>query len=196
LKRWMAVLALMTCLGAALAACGVPKQQPEAAQATRAAAGGQHTFGAGCPRGPVLPAGEAVAIDYVDFVRFDSRSYDRAGEPITARQLGRAVTRVRCSLIAEQDQRRGGPPIVNGTASFLPADGVQPAYAEAQFVVQVAVRQVFPNCPRYIHKLKRVEASDFVPRAGVATPVPAWKRMDWACDVLPAGDPAGKPDAS
>jgi len=83
---------------------------------------------------------------------------------------------------------------VNGTAAFAAADSVDPAYPEAQFVVQVAVRQVFPNCPRYVHKMQRVESSRFVPRPGVATPVPGWKRMDWACDVLPAGDPARDPD--
>ncbi len=83
---------------------------------------------------------------------------------------------------------------VNGTASFAPADGADPPYPEAQFVVRVAVRQVFPNCPRYIHKMQRVESSKFVPRPGVQTPVPGWKRMDWACDVLPAGDPARDPE--
>jgi predicted pyridoxine 5'-phosphate oxidase superfamily flavin-nucleotide-binding protein len=83
---------------------------------------------------------------------------------------------------------------VNGSASIEPADAVEPAYPEAQFVVRVAVRQVFPNCPRYIHKLQLVERSKFVPRAAVPTPVPGWKRMDWACDVLPAGDPARTPE--
>jgi uncharacterized protein len=83
---------------------------------------------------------------------------------------------------------------VNGFASFAAADSVDPPYAEAQFVVRIAVRQVFPNCPRYIHKMLRVEPSKFVPRAGAPTPVPAWKRMDWACDVLPAGDPARDPE--
>ena len=61
---------------------------------------------------------------------------------------------------------------------------------EAQFLVTVRVQQVFPNCPRYIHRMRRVAASEFVPRAGETTPVPKWKRMDWACDVLPADDPA------
>jgi uncharacterized protein len=56
----------------------------------------------------------------------------------------------------------------------------------------VQVREVFPNCPRYIHKYQLVERSKFVPRAGVSTPVPAWKRYEWAKDVLPAGDPATK----
>jgi uncharacterized protein len=82
---------------------------------------------------------------------------------------------------------------VNGTASFVPADGIDPPFPEAQFVVRIAVRQVFPNCPRYIHKMQRVESSRFVPRTGVQTPVPGWKRMDWACDVLPAADPARDP---
>ncbi len=67
-----------------------------------------------------------------------------------------------------------------------------PAYPEAQFVVKVHVTQVFPNCPRYIHKMQVVERSSFVPRADVATPVPAWKRMEWSCDVLPKNDPALK----
>jgi len=83
---------------------------------------------------------------------------------------------------------------VNGTACISPASSVAPAYSEAQFVVTVTVQQVFPNCPRYIHKMRKIESSKFVPRPAVCTPVPAWKRMDWACDVLPAGDPALAPD--
>ena len=88
---------------------------------------------------------------------------------------------------------------VNGVAAIAAADSVTPAYPEAQFVIRVTVRQVFPNCPRYIHKMQRIESSKFVPRPTLRTPVPAWKRMDWACDVLPAGDPAraaeeGTPD--
>jgi len=83
---------------------------------------------------------------------------------------------------------------VNGTALIVPAEAFEPALPEAQFVVQVAVREVFPNCPRYIHKLQLVERSKFVPRPKVVTPVPGWKRMDWACDVLPANDPARIPE--
>jgi predicted pyridoxine 5'-phosphate oxidase superfamily flavin-nucleotide-binding protein len=83
---------------------------------------------------------------------------------------------------------------VNGTAEIAPAAAADPAYAEAQFVVKVRVRQVFPNCPRYIHRMQRTEPSNFVPRPAVRTPVPGWKRMDWACDVLPAGDPARLPE--
>ena len=79
---------------------------------------------------------------------------------------------------------------LNGTAALEPASAVKPAYVGAQFVVRVSVREVFPNCPRYIHKYQLVERSKFVPRADVSTPVPAWKRYEWAKDVLPEGDPA------
>jgi uncharacterized protein len=61
---------------------------------------------------------------------------------------------------------------------------------EAQFIVRIAVTQVFPNCPRYIHKYALVERSSYVPHAGCATPVPSWKKSEWASDVLPEGDPA------
>ena len=74
---------------------------------------------------------------------------------------------------------------LNGTARIEPASSVEPAYPEAQFVVKVNVRQVFPSCPRYIHKMQLVERSQFVPHAAVATPVPGWKNAEWAADVLP-----------
>ena len=79
---------------------------------------------------------------------------------------------------------------VNGTARLEAADFVDPAFPEAQFVVVVSIREVFPNCPRYIHKYSLVERSKFVPHTGTVTPIPGWKQMDWARDVLPHGDPA------
>ena len=33
-------------------------------------------------------------------------------------------------------------------------------------------------------------AGFIVPRADRQTPIPDWKRSEWACDVLPHGDPA------
>jgi len=63
-------------------------------------------------------------------------------------------------------------------------------YPEAQFIGRVAVREVFPNCPRYIHRYQLVERSRFVPHAGCETPTADWKRSDWARDVLARGDPA------
>jgi predicted pyridoxine 5'-phosphate oxidase superfamily flavin-nucleotide-binding protein len=64
----------------------------------------------------------------------------------------------------------------------------------AQFVWRIAVTEVFPNCPRYIHKYQLVERSHFVPRAEEAPPVPAWKTREWSRDVLPENDPARDPN--
>jgi uncharacterized protein len=79
---------------------------------------------------------------------------------------------------------------INGVASVDESDPLMADYPEAQFVVRVAATQVFPNCPRYIHRMALVERSRFVPHAECETPVPEWKRTEWASDVLPAGDPA------
>jgi uncharacterized protein len=79
---------------------------------------------------------------------------------------------------------------LNGVAAIDDADELMGSYPGAQFIVRVDVTEVFPNCPRYIHRMAPVERSPYVPRAGETTPTPAWKRADWACDVLPAGDPA------
>ena len=79
---------------------------------------------------------------------------------------------------------------VNGTARIEPPESVEPRFPQAQLVVVVAIREVFPNCPRYIHKYTLVERSEFVPREGTAPPIPRWKQMDWARDVLPHNDPA------
>ncbi len=79
---------------------------------------------------------------------------------------------------------------LNGVASVDEDDPLVDAYPGAQFVVRVRAKQVFPNCPRYIHRMALVERSRYVPLAGREPPVPDWKRTEWACDVLPADDPA------
>ncbi len=79
---------------------------------------------------------------------------------------------------------------LNGVASIDEHDPLLREYSGAQLVARVRVREVFPNCPRYIHKLQAVERSVFVPRLGCTPPVPDWKRSDLARDVLPANDPA------
>lgn len=79
---------------------------------------------------------------------------------------------------------------LNGIASINDNDGLRADYRGAQFVVRVHATQVFPNCPRYIHRMELVERSRFVPHEDEEPPVPDWKRSSWACDVLPTGDPA------
>ena len=82
---------------------------------------------------------------------------------------------------------------LNGTATIDPTDALLGTWPEAELVVRVLVREVFPNCPRYIHKYALVERSRFVPRGGCETPVPSWKQSEWAADVVPEGDPARDP---
>lgn len=79
---------------------------------------------------------------------------------------------------------------VHGRASIHEEDPLLSEFPEAQFIVRVAVEKVFPNCPRYIHRMETVERSEYVPREGCETPVPGWKRAHWARDVLAKGDPA------
>jgi hypothetical protein len=64
---------------------------------------------------------------------------------------------------------------VNGTASIHFEDPLMAEYPEAQFIVRVTPDMIFPNCPRYIHKMQLVERSEFVPRAECETPDPDWK---------------------
>ncbi len=81
---------------------------------------------------------------------------------------------------------------LNGVASVAEDDPLLAEFPRAQVVVRVRATQVFPNCPRYIHKLELVERSRFVPRAECEPPVPDWKRREWARDVLASGDPANE----
>lgn len=79
---------------------------------------------------------------------------------------------------------------LNGIASIDVDDPLLGEYPRAQCIVRVQATEVFPNCPRYIHRLTLAERSRFTPRADCEPPVPDWKRRDWARDVLAAGDPA------
>lgn len=65
---------------------------------------------------------------------------------------------------------------VNGTATIDFDDPLKAEWPEAQFVVRVHTEEVFPNCPRYVHKMELVEHSVFVPKAECETPDPDWKR--------------------
>ncbi len=83
---------------------------------------------------------------------------------------------------------------VQGEATIDPNDPLMADYPEAQFIVRINAREVFPNCPRYIHKMTRVTHSPFVPKPGCETPVPGWKTREWVADVLPETDPARDPE--
>jgi hypothetical protein len=73
---------------------------------------------------------------------------------------------------------------INGEARIEYDHPLMAEFPEAQFIVLVRPHQVFPNCPRYIHKMQLVERSKFVPKAACETPDPDWK--DHFEEALPA----------
>jgi predicted pyridoxine 5'-phosphate oxidase superfamily flavin-nucleotide-binding protein len=79
---------------------------------------------------------------------------------------------------------------VLGNACVADDDPLLTTFAGAQLIVRVRAERIFPNCPRYIHRMSVAEASPYVPRAGYTPPIPKWKRFDLFCDVLARDDPA------
>jgi predicted pyridoxine 5'-phosphate oxidase superfamily flavin-nucleotide-binding protein len=79
---------------------------------------------------------------------------------------------------------------VNGRAFISAEDPLLASFAGAQLVVRVRAARIFPNCPRYIPRMQMTEPSPYIPCAGVAAPIPAWKRFEMFRDVLPRNDPA------
>ncbi len=77
---------------------------------------------------------------------------------------------------------------VNGTAVVSKDDPLLGDFPGAVFVVRVAAQRIFPNCPRYIHKMQLVEESVYAPRQDYTPPVPAWKTFDVFKDALPPRD--------
>lgn len=80
---------------------------------------------------------------------------------------------------------------VNGTAQISEDDPLRGEYPGSVFVIRVAATRIFPNCPRYIHKMRLVEYSTYAPRPDYAPPTPAWKTFDVFRDALPARDRGG-----
>jgi predicted pyridoxine 5'-phosphate oxidase superfamily flavin-nucleotide-binding protein len=79
---------------------------------------------------------------------------------------------------------------VNGEASVDEHDVLLSEFVGAQLIVRVRATAIFPNCPRYIHKMQIVEQSVYAPCEGHIAPVPKWKQFVQFRDVLPPGDPA------
>jgi hypothetical protein len=53
---------------------------------------------------------------------------------------------------------------VNGSATVLESDPLLSEFVGAQAIVRVCPEAIFPNCPRYIHKIQLLEHSAYVPR--------------------------------
>jgi len=77
---------------------------------------------------------------------------------------------------------------VQGRAEIVLDDPLMADYPGALLLVRVAIREIFVNCPRYIHGYQQTGRSKYVPADGVEPPIPAWKRIDFVQDALPACD--------
>ena len=80
---------------------------------------------------------------------------------------------------------------VNGTAEISDSDPLLTEFPGSVFIIRVTAKRIFPNCPRYIHKMKLVEYSSYAPRSEYTPPVPEWKTSDEFRDTLPKRDNPG-----
>lgn len=77
---------------------------------------------------------------------------------------------------------------VQGEATVSESDPLMASFKEALMLVRVDVTEVWPNCPRYVHRMQKVQASRYVPRVQCETPLAGWKRIDMIQDDLPRQD--------
>lgn len=74
---------------------------------------------------------------------------------------------------------------VHGTASIDRDDPLKAEIPGAELVVRVDISETFVNCPRYIHRYRRLASSHYVPQADCPAPLPQWKRIDDLQSALP-----------
>jgi hypothetical protein len=79
---------------------------------------------------------------------------------------------------------------VQGSATVSAEDPLMSEFPGAQLIIRVAAERIFPNCPRYIHRMQLVERSVFAPAAEHEPPEPDWKFMPVFTDALPKTGPA------
>lgn len=77
---------------------------------------------------------------------------------------------------------------VNGKARIVDDDALRPEFPGCVFVVRVTAERIFPNCPRYVHRMQVVEYSASAPRPDYMPPIPAWKTYEVFRDSLPLRD--------
>lgn len=77
---------------------------------------------------------------------------------------------------------------LHGIATVYKEDELLHEFEGAQLIVRIQITEMFINCPRYIHRYKKIEDSKYTPECGKEPPVPDWKLLDSVQDVLPRKD--------
>lgn len=110
--------------------------------------------------------------------------YDGNGQ---FRSLGNVVANPRVGLLFI-DWGRPARLRVNGEASVSASDALLADFPGAQLVVRVRATQIFPNCPRYIHRMELTGLSEHAPDGRHEPPRPGWKDDPRFHDALPRKD--------
>ena len=100
------------------------------------------------------------------------------------RSLGNALLHPRVSLLFV-DFERPRRLRLHGTAEVRSDDPLLGEMPGALQVVRFTAERIFPNCPRYIHRMQLIEHSVYAPRPDHQPPVPAWKEDPKFRDHLP-----------
>ena len=114
--------------------------------------------------------------------------YDGNGQ---FRSLGNIAVHAPVALLFV-DWDRPGRLRIHGHARIAFDDPLLASMPGGQLVVRVTIDRVFPNCPRYIHRMTRTERSPYVPRGGETPPTPGWKTDPRFAEVLPKREPRAK----
>lgn len=73
---------------------------------------------------------------------------------------------------------------VSGTAEIFDEHEALPTYPGANRIVEVTVKHIFPNCPRYVPHMQTVAPSRHIPQDGKEQPTPAWKTLPPIAELL------------
>ncbi len=75
---------------------------------------------------------------------------------------------------------------IQGTAQINQDDPLMSdLFPGAQMVARIHVSETWPNCPRYVHRMQKIETSRYVPDQNGQAPLAGWKRVDAFQDALP-----------
>lgn len=100
------------------------------------------------------------------------------------RSLGNILVNPQVGLLFVDFERQNRLRL-NGRASLHADADLLARHPGAQLLIRVAAERIFPNCPRYIHKLHLVEHSVYAPQPDHTPPEPDWKRKEQFRDALP-----------
>ena len=106
--------------------------------------------------------GEPGFVRVIDDRTIAFPNYDGSGMYLSMGNVS-AIGEVGILFIDFEHQRRIR---FNGEATIDDGDPLLAEFPEAEFIVRVRAREVFANCPRYIHKMKLVQRSKFAPKLG------------------------------